>query len=140
MCDGTITDYCTVDNLVRQGCVLTLTLFITCMNHVLRKMSNGTNHFKIKNSRLKPPKTQRRELWLVHLSYTGNRRFRIWRSRAVTGRREGSKQTWLPKVERLRVVVAVRDGVGRMTTRCWWRLIALEIWWDECRAFLGCTL
>ena len=38
-CDGTNSDYLPVDTRVRQGCVLILSLFNTCMNHVMRRMS-----------------------------------------------------------------------------------------------------
>ena len=38
-CDGTISDYFPVNSGVRQGCLLAQTLFNTCMDHILGRMS-----------------------------------------------------------------------------------------------------
>ena len=40
--DGTISDYIPVNTGVRQGCVLAPTLFNTCVDHVLGRMSENS--------------------------------------------------------------------------------------------------
>ena len=40
-CDATVSEYFPVDTGVRQGCVLAPTLFNTCTDHVLGKMSTS---------------------------------------------------------------------------------------------------
>ena len=42
-CDGTISDYFPVNTGVRQGCVLAPTLFNTCTDHVLGRMSERSD-------------------------------------------------------------------------------------------------